>query len=267
MLESDARKAIQFVVAFLPGFVSLALADAVVGLPFSQFEFIYVAILLSVLIYFLADQVSGVLRRRTLEEKSPWPTVAFVAVSFLLTLPFSYFVSTAVKNDYLPRSVNWAFGNANSFIGEKEFQKLSRDDVFGFVLKHRQDCTLFRVSPRSPHWLHGVKRKLPEAHKPWAVVRGEHDEIYEGNVRFFSGGRGDVKSVYLAPACKIASERGDARLDAVQGNGVFLSGVSRLEFIDVESSGCAKLFDIAPYSCLETDDQQDQLEEPVTSNE
>ena len=142
MQEFDAKKAIQFVVVFLPGFVSLALVDSVTGLPFSHFEFVYVAILLSVVIYFSAHQMSSLCKRKMKKEESQWPKIIFVGSNLVLILSFAFIVSISVKNDYLPRGVNLVFGS--------QFQKLSENDVFRFVLKHRQDCTLFDVRREKP---------------------------------------------------------------------------------------------------------------------
>ena len=239
----DTGKAIHFVVAFLPGFLSLALADAVTGLPLTEFEFIYLGIALSVLIYFLANGCYEESKKWTKEEKSRWPAIVYYFIYVSLVFTVAFFISTTTKYDLLTKGVNAVFGDT--------FLKLSEDDVFHYVLKHRENCSLYDISERSPHYKEGgnTKWKPPDPHKPWVVVREDNGDVYEGNVRFFSSRRYSTPSIYLAPACSVAIGADGGTPHVIQGNGVFISDVKRMEFVDIEHSKCAKLYRIKPIRC------------------
>ena len=244
MFEVDARKAIRFVLVFLPGFISLWLTDSIVGLSMTEIEFVYVAIFLSVVSHWFLDVVRRGLRNSIggVGESKLATTIgagAYVVIIVVMAIG----TGMMVQNDWLTRAVNWTSG--------EQFNKLSNDNVFSYLLKHHQNCTLFEVSRRVPHYqgekkVNQERKKVapPESHKPWVIVNGAGTETYEGNVRFFSSGGGERSKIYLAPACRVVNSDGAEVRQPVEGNGVLIADVRRLEFVDVRRSQCAEMFGI-----------------------
>ena len=257
MPEMDVKKAVDFVMAFLPGFVSLALAQAVSDIRLTELEFAYVGVALSIVIYSLVRSISrGVwwclrqlgarCRRKVPDDPGPsqrgTPTLVSFVCSVLVTLLTAVGVGQVAEHDYIPKAMRALAG--------KDVLHLSQNEPFYYLLKHRARCTLTTVSPRSSMYRDKKKIKAPKTHKPWVRVRGTQSGLYEGYPRAYSAGRGTQPQIYLAPACAVTWANGGLRPEPLRGNGVLITDIDSLEFVDVGASGCATFFHPSPEGAL-----------------
>ncbi len=249
MPQMDVKKAVDFVLAFLPGFVSLALAQAISDIRLTEFEFVYVGVTLSIIIYSMVRPTAAVvcwsvrrlwaLRSRQARvdgafSQNGTPTWVSFACCVVATLLTAVSVGHVAEHDYIPQAMRALAG--------KQVRLLSHNDPFYYLLKHRARCTLADVSPRYSMYRGGNKIRAPERHRPWVRVRGTHSSLYEGYPRAYSAGRGVEPQIYLAPACVVKDTKLGATPEPLRGNGILIVGVTSLEFVDLATSDCATFF-------------------------
>lgn len=237
MPDINFRNAFEFVLGFIPGFLALALVRSITELQLTDFEFAYLGIALSIPILLLVRVFSSVFEKRCDgDTESQVNKSVFLKLVFLLPLIIltAFFVAKIVEDDLMTKGMRKIAG--------KDFPMLSRHDLFYFLLKHREDCTLSDVSPRESIYVNGCKQQLPESHKPWVVVQGASTGIYEGYPRFYSSNSDNNPKIYLAPACKVSVSNTLALHEPIKGNGVLITDIAKMEFVDIGESACAAFY-------------------------
>ena len=245
----DSKKALDFVLTFLPGFVTLALAQSITDLELTDLEFVYVGITLSVLI---ALPVRWTVRLAAPRLARWFPTVRSLAAPqegggeseyippTWLTLCFSIppviitaiLVGAVTDNDLITQGMRKLTGSTI----------LSHSNTFYYLMKHNQRCTLTDVSPREYTYVDGREAAPPDRHRPWVLVKGKDAGLYEGHPRFFSTTKGDNPQIYLAPACRVTVTDGIEKHEPIPGNGILVTEIAELQFVDVAASACATIY-------------------------
>ena len=250
MLPDDPGKIIKFVLLIIPGFIALGFAEYLTAFELEEFKFGFLAVAISLVIYYLSEALSNLAYRFVLAVLSLFrygiwdpnlsapmclgpviraPVPLFASVVLVMSLVTSVLVAKVYQHDIalgLPRMIGI------------EFDRESRLPPSKLVLT--KDVTVLDARPEH---LRGDKF--------WLRIFLPSDQTYEGFPRYYPTA-GESFEFFLSPACKAKHTAGSSVFTAIEGPGVLIleKDINRIELIDESQSDCCKLyFNVEPYKC------------------
>lgn len=233
MLPDEPQKAIEYVLAFLPGFAALGLAGYIADLRFDPFEFVYVAILLSLVNYAVARGIVALLTLRSTRADAPRRRLAASAGTMVLALGLSVGLGGLLAYGYQEDIVLEAAAGLG-------FDKVKSGKPLNIVMHDFRNCTMINSDGRFAN-----PADAPKA-RPYLRIYS-NSGIFEGFPAWYPT-RGEPNEFYLSPACQLVRERDESaslfKYEKVAGPGVFLpaSAIAVIEFIDLTESDCYREF-------------------------
>ena len=246
MFDKDPKQIIQFVLIFLPGFLCLALANSIVDFEFTEFEYAYMGVALSIAIFISTYLIGRLIGFSTAENKrsgesdedynarrtgvAQWWMIGLVLP---ITFTFAWLLGITVQNDLITASMH--------AITPAEILKQYRGRPQYVVFKSHHDCKMWQHDSRPADIVgkDGKAMVYPSTHKNWIRIRGEKAGIYEGFPETFQIS-GKEAEYYLSPACRIKTKNDKEIADIIPGPGVLVLGkdILAIEFIDTRDSQC-----------------------------
>ena len=256
MFDKKPEEVIRFVLIFLPGFICLAIANSLVDLDFSEFEYIYVGISLSILIYLVSLGLAGVILclrsssaggkgescssdKRSANLDTVWPLVALIVPS---TVVVAWLFALCIQNDWLNQGMR--------AISPVDFVKRYRGSPEQVLLKSHYDCTTwsYNARPADRKNANGEAMKYQSAHQHWMRISVVNGTVFEGFPQTFDLSA-ERSEYFLSPACRLERvEEVDGvvtrAVDRVEGPGVLIldGSIHTIELLDTDDSQCYFLF-------------------------
>jgi len=240
----DPKKAIQYVLIFLPGFLSLGLAVYVTKYQIGEFAFTYFAIALSLGIYACAHGLTYVcgMKFPSLRRQPNWLTVG-------LQIPLTFLFSFGVM--YVHEK-HWLMALSNK-LAPDTILRISDRTILGGLIHAERNQNLHTDIDKRDSRVRMTKSGDPAlpSKAPYALyVRADLGEgnVYEGRiVRFEAGQEKDGFPIVLSPACRVVKSEDGAReqYGRITGPGVFISGkdIKSVELYEAAASLCKRCFD------------------------
>ena len=244
-MPDDPKKLIEYVLVFLPGFISLGFFVYVTDLALSEFAFTYLSITLSLLIFGVVRVVTG-WRLRITAKKSFYEGLAPGRLIILTTV--TVLAALGLVLIYQSQIVLWAMHR----LAPATVMKLSQHSTFrGLMSAEARDRlhteidqrdSLFRISVRKSD-----KYFIAEQYKMYVRFVLENNAIYEGRViRFDTAPTTDGFPVILSPACRVSIDPTSRveRFERIPGPGVYLTGkdLKYIELYESLASGCKRCY-------------------------
>ena len=243
MIPDDPRKALEFVAAFLPGFLGLGLASYLVDIRFGEFWYAFISIALSALSFQLAGLLMRLKRGGGQSPSAQGPGFGRTLASYVIALFLGTLIAVAYDRD-------WTYELLNR-LPFTHVAKTSEQRPLLYVIRAIQTCTGTRPIDGREDLTEALTQTMLRATvKDYGVV--------EGFVRVRPTDL-DPDQVFLSPACMV---RG-ATTTAIPGPGVLLQGenVIAWELVDATTSACWKIHygDDLPCVCPSKERQQNYL--------
>lgn len=260
-IPDELEKYVYYSVVLLPGFVVLGVILYATGQDLPEFAFTYIAVTLSVGIYFLADLALAIVAkgRATLarvrlttatagvgqasqQDRKPRRSGSLVGTFVATTLVsvFVVFASVgAIQSEHLLGAIRWA--------APYQVDRVSSSNPLLYLV--RNEARLHEIDERPTRFMwnqlvdkkSGACERAPYATFARVVVDGK---TIEGRVSHYNS-RADKHGfpLLLSPACRVIDGTPE-RQEAIPGPGVVLfeHELKAIEFREMYASGCWKLF-------------------------
>lgn len=220
----DIKKAIDFVIVFLPGFLCIGIVTYTTGIEINDFRLTYIAAVLALGIYFGCDFIIGL--------SSKFLKFGWIKSEFL------FFLITTISAYVLAQVIIYAYEN-DTFFNFISTDTVSRKSPWGLIFYDMGNEQMLNSDSR-PNL-----NVLHKDEKPFLRIQINDSMGYEGFAKWYTE-KEDQYDLYLSPACvyRLNSNSRDFDIEKVNGPGVFLKGevINTVELIDISDSGCRQLY-------------------------
>lgn len=242
-LPDSPASAIEFTLTFLPGFLALGLCVYITDIALSDFAFTYVAVAISILIYFfVAGSIRLWQRARRVAPGTEAGLGLRVAVVALTTMVVGIGITLLYESQVVIQAVR---SLAPSIV-----LKFSQRQPLAGLIASDANQTLHHVDNRPiDHRLAVSPTQTIAPFNLYMRVNIGATEVYEGRpMRFATGKNETAFPLVLSPACRVApGAAGDKeRFGRIYGPGVLITGhdLKAIELFEHKASQCWRCFQL-----------------------
>lgn len=242
-LPDSPTSAIEFTLTFLPGFLALGLCVYITDIALSDFAFTYVAIAISILIYFVvAGAVLLVRRLRRVPPGHPVKLGVRVAVVAMTTMVAGIGFTLLYESQIVIQAVR--------SIAPSIVLKFSQRQPLAGLIASDANQTLHHVDGRPvDHRLAVSPTQTIAPFNLYMRVSIRATEVYEGRPMRFATGKSETAfPLVLSPACRVTtgSSGGPERFGRIFGPGVLITGhdLKAIELFEHKASQCWRCFQL-----------------------